>query len=123
MVYDKPSNRLLAGIILSVAATILFESAVAQGIRYLVYNNTTRTDFTGVFMAPAGTQNWGPNQALNDKDKSLDSGERLRLTGVSPGSFTVKLVDSKGRTCILAHVDLTKETSFEIRDNQLSNCR
>jgi hypothetical protein len=123
MIYDKSHNGLLAGIILSAAATILFQPAAAQGNRYLVYNNTSRTDFTGLYMAPAGTQNWGPNQTLNDKDKSVEAGERLKLTGLSPGRFSVKLVDRKGRTCILPSVDLTKENSFEIRDNQLSHCR
>jgi hypothetical protein len=95
----------------------------AQAQKFFAYNSTTRTDFTGVYMAPAGTENWGANQALNDKDKALDSGERLTLTGLSPGTFSVKLVDRSGRTCILQRVDLTKEKSFEIRDNQLSNCR
>jgi hypothetical protein len=33
---------------------------------------------------------------LNDKDKSLDAGERLTLTGLSPGRFSVKLVDPAG---------------------------
>jgi hypothetical protein len=97
--------------------------ASAQGQKFFAYNSTTRTDFTGVYMAPAGTQNWGPNQALNDKDKSLDAGERLTLTGLTPGAFSIKLVDRSGRTCILQQVDLAKDKSFEIRDKQLSDCR
>jgi hypothetical protein len=34
---------------------------------------TTRTHFSGVHLAPAGTQNWGPNQAFNDPDKPLET--------------------------------------------------
>ena len=34
-------------------------------------------------------QSWDPNQALNDKDKSLDAGERLTLTGLTPGALSL----------------------------------
>jgi hypothetical protein len=115
--------RLLTSVLLIASTGVVpFESASAQGQKFFAYNSTTRTDFTGVYMAPVGTQNWGPNQALNDKDKSLDAGERLTLTGLTSGAFSVKLVDRSGRTCILEGVDLTKEQSFEIRDKQLANC-
>ncbi|HXA26565.1 MAG TPA: hypothetical protein VNW90_30115 [Acetobacteraceae bacterium] len=115
--------RPLASLLLLAGADVPLQPASAQGQRFFAYNNTTRTDFTGVCMAPAGTENWGPNQALNDRDKSLDAGERLTLTGVAPGHFSVKLVERSGRTCILQGVDLTKEKSFDIRDQQISNCR
>ena len=101
---------------------MLGEPAAGQDKRYVVYNDTVRTDFKEVYLAPAGTQDWGPNQAVNDKDKSLDAGERLRLTGLSPGRFSVKLVDRKGRTCILPEVNLTRENSFQIREKHLSTC-
>jgi hypothetical protein len=118
------SRYRLLNIVLLIASTgvVPFESTSAQGQKFFAYNSTTRTDFTGVYMAPVGTQNWGLNQALNDKDKSLDAGERLTLTGLTSGAFSVKLVDRSGRTCILEAVDLTKEKSFEIRDKQLANC-
>jgi hypothetical protein len=114
--------RLLACVILVASTGAAFRPVSAQGQRFFAYNNTTRTEFTGVYMAPAGTENWGPNQALNDKDKALDAGERLTLTGLAPGRFSVKLVDRAGRTCIRRDVDLTKENNFDIRDQQLSNC-
>ena len=90
---------------------------------FFVYNLTTSTEFTGVFLAPAGTQNWGPNQALNDKDHSLDVTERLRITGIARGRFDVKLQTEKGRTCVKSNVDLTKETTFDIRDTDIAGCR
>jgi hypothetical protein len=114
---------LIAGGLLLLGAGAPLRAASAQGQKFFAYNTTTRTDFTGVYMAPAGTENWGPNQALNDKDKSLDSGERLTLTGLAPATYSVKLVDRSGRTCMLQRVDLAKDNSFEIRDNQLSDCK
>lgn len=97
--------------------------AAAAGERFFVYNLTTSTEFTGVFLAPAGTPNWGPNQALNDKDHSLDVNERLPISGITHGRFDVKLQTEKGRTCIKSGVDLTSETTFDIRDADVAGCR
>ena len=41
--------------------------------RFFGYNQTTATVFTGVFLAPEGTDEWGPNEALNDKDKTWEA--------------------------------------------------
>src|SRR3954469_21632536 len=79
--------------------------------RFYVYNMTTSTEFKGVYLAPAGTTNWGRNQTLNDKDHSLEMSERLAVTDISRGVFDVRLQDDKGRTCIKRNVDLTKEMS------------
>ena len=114
--------RLLVAVLLLASLDTPFQPVLAQGQKFFAYNNTTRTDFTGVYVAPAGTESWGPNQALNDKDRTLDAGERLTLTGLSAGTFSVKLVDRSGRTCIMQGIDLSKDRSFEIRDKQLSNC-
>ncbi len=96
--------------------------AIAAPQKFFAYNMTSRTDFEGVYLAPAGTQNWGPNQALNDPDHSLDTTERLLLTGIRAGKYDVKLVDKKGRTCIAHNMDLTGDTSFELRDGDLEDC-
>ncbi len=90
--------------------------------RFFGYNHTTATDFTGVFLAPEGTVEWGRNQALNDKDHSWEAGERLPITGVARGRFDLKIVDRKGRVCVRHGVDLTKDTTFDIRDEDLATC-
>ncbi len=110
--------------VLQVACMLVAAScgAAAAGERFFVYNLTTSTEFTGVFLAPAGTQSWGSNQALNDKDHSLDVTERLSITGIEHGQFDVKLQTEKGRTCVKSNVDLTKETSFDIRDTDIAGC-
>ncbi|HUA76895.1 MAG TPA: hypothetical protein VMA86_04435 [Acetobacteraceae bacterium] len=109
----------------SVCAAVLLAGGIsaAAAPNYFAYNLTATTTFTGVYLAPAGGTQWGPNQALNDDDKELDFGERLTLTGLNPGIYDVKLVDKNGRTCLLRGVNLTKEMSFEIRDASLTDCK
>lgn len=91
--------------------------------RFAVFNSTQGTTFAGVYLAPAGTTAWGPNQALNERDHTLEPSERLKLTGVAHGRYDVRLVDTKGHTCLKPGVDLTHETSFEIKEADLASCR
>jgi hypothetical protein len=90
--------------------------------RFFGFNETTSTVFTGVFLAPEGTTAWGSNEALNDKDKIWDAGERLSIKGVSRGTFDLKVVDRSGRVCVKHAIDLTKDLTFDIRDQDLLDC-
>ena len=91
--------------------------------KFFAYNETTSSTFTGVYLAPAGTTEWGANQALNDKDKTLEPSERLALKGVKHARYDVRLVDEKGKTCVKPGVDLAKESTFVIREEDLQDCR
>ena len=90
--------------------------------RFFGFNETTATVFTGVYLAPEGTAAWGPNEALNDKDKVWDTGERLPIKGVSRGRFDLKMVDRAGRVCIKHGLDLTRDLTFDVRDGDLADC-
>ena len=113
----------LSGLALALALLLGGSLAAQAETKYFAYNLTATTSFPGVYLAPAGTTKWGPNQALYDDDKELDFGERLTLEGITPGVYDVKLVDKTGRTCIMRQVKLTTETSFEIRDASLTDCK
>jgi hypothetical protein len=102
---------------------ILAASSVFAADRFFGFNETTSTVFTGVYLAPEGTTAWGPNEALNDKDKTWDSGERLAIKGVSRGKFDLKVVDQSGRVCIKHGLDLTKDTTFDVRDQDFADCK
>ena len=110
---------------LAVSAVVIaagFTPALAAGRKFFAYNMTTRTDFKEVYLAPAGSTEWRPNQTLNDPDKSLDTTERLTLTGLKPAHYDVKLVAEDGRTCIMKNVDLTRKNSFLIKEADLKSC-
>src|SRR5579863_9197263 len=49
--------------------------------------NLTGVKITKLYLAPAGTTNWGPNQCANDPDGSVDPDERLKLTGLAAGHY------------------------------------
>lgn len=106
------------------ASVIIFNSIFSASAedKFYVYNLTTSKIFIGVYISPAGSTKWGANQALNDKDKSLDPSERLLIKGIFHGKFDLKLVDKKNITCVELNIDLSKEKTFEIRDANLIDC-
>lgn len=86
--------------------------------------NLTAEEIDELYLAPAGTDQWGPNQCLNDDDKSVDADERLDLKDVKPGRYDVKLKDSKGRQCLVKNVEVKAggKYAFSIQEKQLTDC-
>jgi hypothetical protein len=91
----------------------------------MLFWNETAHEMKGVYLAPAGTEAFGQNQALNDDDKSVSADERLLITGITAGRYDVKLVDTTGRTCIVRNVEVrgTGKVAFSIAEKQLTNCK
>jgi len=86
--------------------------------------NLTATAITELYLAPAGTDHYGPNQCLNDPDKAVDADERLALSGVEPGQYDVKLTDKNKRHCVLHNIELKADGpySFAIGEDDLKAC-
>lgn len=109
-------------VLLALLYGLVAQSASAAD-RFTGFNETTSTVFTGVYLAPHGSGAWGANEALNDKDKVWDAGERLIIGDVSRGVFDLKVVDRTGRVCYKYAIDLTKDRTFDIREDDLRNCK
>lgn len=109
----------------SVAGIVLLAATSAMAAQKLQFWNETAHEMTGVYLAPTGTEAFGPNQALNDDDKSVGADERLLITGVNPGRYDVKLVDTKGRTCLVRDVEVrgTGKVAFSVAEKQLTDCK
>ena len=90
-----------------------------KGIRFW---NLTLYTITALQLSPAGTDTWGPDQCRNDRDGTVDHDERLRITGIEPGRYDVKLADKIGRSCIVRNVEVKDGTVFAIEEKQLTDC-
>jgi hypothetical protein len=96
--------------------------ALAQGERIRFWNLTAQT-ITHFYLAPAGTNKYGPDQCVNDRDGTVDHDERLRITGISPGRYDAKFQDKTGRVCIVKNIDVKAGDIFSIEERDLKNCR
>jgi hypothetical protein len=90
-----------------------------KGIRF--WNLTLHT-ITQLRMSPAGENRWGPDQCQNDRDGTVDHDERLRITGIGPGRYDVKLADKTGRACTVRDVEVQAGAVFTIEEKQLTDC-
>ena len=104
------------------AATV---GAAAVGAEQrLRFWNLTATTITKLYLAPAGTDKWGPDQCQNDPDGAVDADERLTLKGIQPGRYDVKLTDKAGRKCVVRDVEVKggRPYAFSIEESDLKDC-
>ena len=105
-------------------ASILFglvgSFVAAQDRKGIRFWNLTLYTITSLQMSRAGKDSWGPDQCKNDRDGTVDHDERLRITGIEPGRYDVKLI---GRVCIVRNVEVKDGAVFSIEERQLTDCR
>ena len=111
--------RKLALTLLALAATTSVTLAAERPMRFW---NLTRHTITELYLAPAGTTQWGANQCKNDRDGTVNSDERLRITDTPPGLYDAKFTDVSKRSCIVRNVKLEAGEIFSIEEKQLTSC-
>src|SRR5262245_60109207 len=115
--------KMRAVLLASIAFGLVGSSAAAQDRKGIRFWNLTLYTITKFQMSPAGKDDWGPDQCKNDRDGTVDHDERLRITGIEPGRYDVKLGDKIGRLCIVRNVDVKEGAVFSIEEKQLAECR
>jgi hypothetical protein len=108
--------------VLSVIALIIATSSALAAEQPTRFWNLTRHTIAEFYLAPAGTTNWGDNQCKNDKDGTVDSDERLRITGTTPGIYDARLKDVSGRVCLVRNIKLEAGAIFSIEEKDLTSC-
>jgi hypothetical protein len=84
--------------------------------------NLTANTIVSLQLSPPGKNEWGRNQADNDRDHTVDHDERLKITDTAAGSYDVKFVDKSGRSCIVRNVQVKAGAIFTIEEKELKDC-
>jgi V8-like Glu-specific endopeptidase len=84
--------------------------------------NLTANTITSLQLSPPGKNEWGRNQADDDRDHTVDHDERLKITDTAAGIYDVKFVDKSGRTCIVPNVQVKAGAIFTIEEKELKDC-
>ena len=105
--------------VLSFIATIASALSAERPTRFWNLTLHTISEFQ---LAPAGTTRWGENQCKNDKDGTVDSDERLRITGIAAGRYDARLKDVSGRVCFARNIDVKAGDIFSIEERDLADC-
>ncbi len=91
----------------------------------LSFWNLTSTTITKLAMSSAGAGQFGPDQCANDPDGVVEHDERLRLAGIAPGRYDVRLATKAGRVCTVRNVEVkaSGKYAFSLSDSDLTDCR
>ena len=108
---------------LALAVLLLATGPTAASAKTTRFWNLTDNTITTLQLAPAGTETYGPNQCLNDKDKTVEHDERLKILGVSSGNYDAHLTDAKGRMCTVKALAVKEGEVFSIEEKQLVDCK
>jgi hypothetical protein len=84
--------------------------------------NLTANTITSLQLSPAGKNEWGPNQADNDRDHTVDHDERLKITDTATGTYDMKFVDKSGRSCVVTNVQIKSGAIFSVEEKNLTGC-
>ena len=84
--------------------------------------NLTANTITSLQLSPPGKNEWGRNQADNDKDHTVDHDERLKITDTASGTYDVKIIDKSGRTCVVPNIQVKTGSIFSIEEKNLKDC-
>ena len=110
--------------LIALVFSLLALSIAATAAERLRFWNLTGSTIKELHLAPTGTTEWGPDQCANDPDGAVDIDERLTLKDVVPGRYDVKLLDKKGRMCVVRNVEVLagKPYAFSISEKDLTDC-
>src|ERR1700748_897063 len=84
--------------------------------------NLPANTITSLQLSLPGKNEWGRNQADNDRDHTVDHDERLKITDTEAGIYDVKFTHQKGRSCVVPNVQVKTGAIFTIEEKQLKGC-
>ena len=108
-----------AAILIAFILALIPISASAKDTQFW---NLTANTITSLQFSPTGKNEWGRNQADNDKDHTVDHDERLKITGTASGIYDVKFVDKSGRSCVVPNIQVKAGAIFSIDEKNLKDC-
>ena len=104
------------------AAFILAFVATGASAKDTQFWNLTANTITSLQFSPPGKNEWGRNQADNDRDRTVDHDERLKITDTEAGIYDVRFVDKSGRTCVVPNIQVKTGAIFSIQEKELKGC-
>ena len=113
----------LAALLIAATAAIAEDGKSEGKSKATRFWNLTGETITKLELAPAGTSNFGPDQAKNDKDGAVDNDERLKVLDVASGTYDARLTDAKGRVCLATGLVIKDGAVFSVEKDQLKECK
>jgi hypothetical protein len=118
-IFGEQRNMTRVAILVAFILAFIPAGASAKDTRFW---NLTANTITSLQLSPPGKNEWGRNQADNDRDHTVDHDERLKITDTEAGTYDVRFVDKSGRTCVVPNVEVKTGAVFSIEEKELKGC-
>jgi hypothetical protein len=93
------------------------ESGAAIGLR-----NLTSAPITQVYISPAGQNTFSSDQIALIPGGAVDHDKTLKLTGIAPGRYLLRVTDNAGRVCWVRNITLEANQVVSVQDKDLTDC-
>ncbi|VFU08521.1 hypothetical protein [Methylocella tundrae] len=107
---------------LTIAVTLVSIAPALGAGKPTRFWNLTSSTVKELRLAPAGTEQFGENQCLNDKDAEVDHDERLKVADVETDQYDAKIGFAGGRICRAKNLSVEAGQVFSIEDRDLVDC-
>jgi len=81
--------------------------------------NGSKWDIHHLFIAPASSDKWGPDQL---EDNIIQSGQSFTINNIPCDEYDVKVVDEDGDECVIEAAKLCSDHYWKITDEDLLEC-
>lgn len=100
-------------------SSILLSANAAFALSLELVNQTGKS-LHELYFAPAGEEEWGPDQL---GDEVVENDESFKLTKIAKGKYDVLFVDEEGSKCDLRDVDFTVSERFVMTKKIIGGCQ
>ena len=106
-------------LVLIAVSTVLLGANSAFALQ-LTLENKTGKELHELYFAPAGDEEWGPDQL---GDKTVANNDKFTLTEIPVGKYDVLFVDEKGAKCDIRDVEFKASEVFEMTKQIIKGCQ
>ena len=118
----RPRRRSFTPIVAMLTLSGLIPAALGAEGKGIRFWNLTSSTIKNLYLSPAGKDAFGPDLCANDPDGAVDHDERLKLTGLAPGRYDLKLADKTGRVCLVRNIAVEANKVFSVQEQDLIEC-
>jgi hypothetical protein len=119
---DYQPNWLFTGAALLIVGGLMAAARGAESGESIALRNLTSVPITQVYILPAGQNTFSADQIALIPGGAVDHDEILKLTGISPGRYLLRVTDNTGRGCWVCNIILEANQVVPVQDKDLTDC-
>ena len=110
------------GAALLIVGGLMTTAQGAESGEGIALRNLTSAPITQVYISPAGQNTFSADQIALIPGGAVDHDKTLKLAGISPGRYLLRVTDNTGRVCWVRNIALEANQVVPVQDKDLTDC-